>query len=337
MPLIVFANTISGGQCGALVLDGYRRILNPKQVFCLNKEPIGPEKGFDFAYNLGGEYRILACGGDGTVGWVLRGINDRNVKAPVGILPLGTGNDLSKALGWGPSFAAGDPLDKVLYNVMKSKKVLLDRWILKATPITFDGSEPKEEDVRSEFINNYFSIGTDAEIAIQFHEKRQKDPEGFKSPVKNKIVYTFIGASEMFTSNNKLSENIKLEVDGKEIDIKKSGIQCIAFVNLLNMYSGTIMWGTKLSKSELAKGFVPASYGDGKLEVVSMKGAFDLGQVSSGLFMPDKLAQGSNIKITFLKDIPYACEYDGEPYIQKPAVMEISLFEKAALLEVPSK
>lgn len=340
MPLIVFANTLSGGQCGAMVLDGYRRILNPKQVFRLNQDPIGPDKGFDFAYNLGGEYRILACGGDGSIGWVLRGIKERGVKAPLGILPLGTGNDLSKALGWGASFTASDPLDRVLYNMMKARKVMLDRWIMKVTPITFDGANNEEEEKEEQenvFINNYFSIGTDAEIALQFHEKRQKDPEGFKSPIKNKIVYTFLGASEMFSSNNKLAENIKLEVDGKEVDISKTGTQCLAFVNLLNMYSGAIMWGTKLSKSELAKGFVPASYGDGILEIVSMKNAFEVGQVGSRVAMPDKIAQGKVIKITFLKNTPYACEYDGEPYMQKPAVMEISLFEKAALLEVPTK
>ena len=335
MPLIVFANTISGGQCGTIVLDGYRRILNPKQVFCLNQDPKGPGKGFDFACNLGNEYRILACGGDGSIGWVLRGIKERRVKAPLGILPLGTGNDLSKALGWGATFTASDPLDRVLYNIMQAKKVQLDRWILKVTPITFDGSAPGEPS--SMYINNYFSIGTDAEIALQFHEKRQKDPEGFKSPIKNKIVYTFLGASEMFSSNNKLAENIKLEVDGKEVDITKSGAQCLAFVNLLNMYSGAIMWGTKLSKGELEKGFVPASYGDGIIEVVSMKNTFEVGQVSSRMAMPHKVAQGKVVKITFLKNTPYACEYDGEPYMQKPAVMEISLFEKASLLEVPSK
>ena len=55
-----------------------------------------------FFQNLNNK-RILACGGDGTVGWILSILDELDIRPPppIAVLPLGTGNDLSRVLKWG--------------------------------------------------------------------------------------------------------------------------------------------------------------------------------------------------------------------------------------------
>ena len=47
--------------------------------------------------------RILICGGDGTVSWVLSVLDELDIRPPrpVAILPLGVDNNLAKVLKWG--------------------------------------------------------------------------------------------------------------------------------------------------------------------------------------------------------------------------------------------
>ena len=47
---------------------------------------------------------VIVCGGDGTVMWVVTEMVKYDIKilsAPIAIIPLGTGNDFSRELGWG--------------------------------------------------------------------------------------------------------------------------------------------------------------------------------------------------------------------------------------------
>lgn len=48
--------------------------------------------------------RVVICGGDGTIPWVLSELLAIGIdlsKIVIGIIPIGTGNDFSRSLGWG--------------------------------------------------------------------------------------------------------------------------------------------------------------------------------------------------------------------------------------------
>lgn len=121
--------------------------------------------------------RVLACGGDGTVGWVLSILDQIGVYPPpaVGVLPLGTGNDLARALGWGGGYT-DEPIGKILTSIGDSETTLLDRWQLEVernnnAQNDDDGNKGKEN-LPLNVVNNYFSLGVDAHIALEFHEAR---------------------------------------------------------------------------------------------------------------------------------------------------------------------
>lgn len=123
--------------------------------------------------------RVLACGGDGTVGWVLSILDQIGASSPpaVGVLPLGTGNDLARALGWGGGYT-DEPIGKILSSIGESETILLDRWqlVVERNPDiqNDDDSGKAKENLPLNVVNNYFSLGVDAHIALEFHEARGK-------------------------------------------------------------------------------------------------------------------------------------------------------------------
>lgn len=145
-PLLVFVNSKSGDNQGVKFLRRFKQILNPAQVFDLVSA--GPGLGLRLFRHFE-PFRILVCSGDGSVGWVLSEIDRMDLivsiktlsrgkkcklnneslqkKCQLAVLPLGTGNDLARVLGWGSSCDDDAHLPQILERYEKASTKMLDR------------------------------------------------------------------------------------------------------------------------------------------------------------------------------------------------------------------
>ena len=144
------------------------------------------------------KFQILVCGGDGTAGWVLSILEDIQHKLkckgpPTAVLPLGTGNDLARVLKWGAGYTGECCLD-IIKHVMAAKEVKLDRWNVKfetwgEQKAGTESSKGAGNEVNTVTMNNYFGVGLDAQLSLEFHLSREEKPEKFNSRFRNKMVY----------------------------------------------------------------------------------------------------------------------------------------------------
>ncbi|TMX03496.1 hypothetical protein EJD97_015916 [Solanum chilense] len=318
-PLLVFINTKSGAQNGPALRRRLNMLLNPVQVFELGQSQ-GPEAGLELFSNLH-YFRVLVCGGDGTVAWVLDAIERLNFESPppVAVLPLGTGNDLSRVLQWGGGFAMVEGqggLRPFLHDLNHAAVTMLDRWKVNIIEEKSACNTPK---VQSKFMLNYLGIGCDAKVAYQFHMNREENPEKFNSQFVNKLRYAREGARDIMDRTcADLPWQVWLEVDGKDIEIPKD-TEGLIVLNIGSYMGGVDLWQNEFEHDD---DFNHQSMHDKILEVVCVSGAWHLGKLQVGLSQARRLAQGGTVRIH--ASSPFPVQIDGEPFIQQPGCLEIT-------------
>ncbi|XP_070073393.1 diacylglycerol kinase theta isoform X2 [Drosophila takahashii] len=372
-PLLVFVNVKSGGCQGLELISSFRKLLNPYQVFDLDNG--GPLPGL-YVFRQITNYKILVCGGDGTIGWVLQcldnvGQDSECSSPPCAIVPLGTGNDLARVLCWGSGYTGGeDPLN-LLRDVIEAEEIRLDRWTvvfhpedkpeepaMKApsqttgkkkkahqahlsqsqqtnqhhqlpalTSSDISGGAQNEDNSQIFVMNNYFGIGIDADLCLDFHNAREENPNQFNSRLRNKGYYVKMGLRKIVGRKavKDLQKELRLEVDGKIVDLPP--VDGIIILNILSWGSGANPWGPDKDDQ-----FSTPNHYDGMLEVVGVTGVVHLGQIQSGIRTAMRIAQGGHIKIHLNTDMPV--QVDGEPWIQSPGdVVVLKSALKATMLK----
>ncbi|XP_048489589.1 diacylglycerol kinase theta isoform X5 [Plutella xylostella] len=348
-PLLVFVNVKSGGCQGLELISSFRKLLNPYQVFDL--ENGGPLPGL-YVFRHIPNYKILVCGGDGTIGWVLQcldnvGQDSQCSNPPCAIVPLGTGNDLARVLRWGSGYTGcEDPLS-LLRDVIDAEEIRLDRWTVvfhpedkqdepkelsKQLPVglftaSVQAGSQSEDNSQILVMNNYFGIGIDADLCLDFHNAREENPNKFNSRLRNKGVYVKMGLRKMVGRKmcKDLHKAVRLEVDGKHVELP--AVEGIIILNILSWGSGANPWGPEKDDQ-----FNKPNHWDGMLEVVGVTGVVHLGQIQSGLRGAMRIAQGGHIKINLKSEIPV--QVDGEPWVAAPSeVVVLKSALKATMLK----
>lgn len=325
-PLLFFVNPRSGGGMGAKLIS---RIQNLESVYIV-KLPDEAETWVNMDKTIleNPALRVVICGGDGSVSWIVtllmnyygktrtQGVN----RPPAAIIPLGTGNDMSRTLNWGPYFTSTElrKIEKKLEKIRFAISIKIhDVWRVTETPID-NSSEPIVHTM-----TNYCSFGTDAKIAKDFEDFRTDNPGCFCCRCMSKTIYGPMSFKSICGQPNmKDYATAKWSYGDQNYDIvPKNDTKVLSLQQIPSMYAGMDNWHWD----------IPRSVDDGKFELTEMTGFSSLAKIQLGMHPTKRIGQADHFELTSTDKMYY--QVDGEGYCaEKPSKFSVDKFGTYPLL-----
>ena len=244
--------------------------------------------------NLLSNYEIVVvAGGDGTVSQIVKVITRLEKKPKLGIIPIGTGNDLANSIG-------------ILHLYRSQGLGALLKMILRCKVLRMDVLS-----LGNKFIfTNYFGIGNDAKISNDFDRLRYVPVfRNVCSCVSNKGFYGLLALKNIFY---RIPFNIKIRYENEhsttELISLNKGIREIVITNT-KVYAGGVEMSSKCRMD------------DGKFEVTVIRGMWEWIYLFFAMLFKKPLDiitknlmqfQTDRLELNFTGDT--FCQVDGEKY-----------------------
>jgi YegS/Rv2252/BmrU family lipid kinase len=236
---------------------------------------------------------VVVAGGDGTISQVVKIITRLEKKPKLGIIPIGTGNDLANSLG--------------ILHLYKSQGLgALLKMILRCNVAIMDILS-----LDNNFIfTNYLGIGSDAKISVDFNRLRHKPVfRKICRCISNKAFYGLLVLKNIFyripfdieiSYQNEHSKNESITIN--------NGL-CEILISNTNIYAGGVELSSKCRMD------------DGKFEVTVIRGTWEWIHLFFALLFKKPLDtitrnivqfQTDKLELNFTGDSFY--QVDGEKY-----------------------
>ena len=306
-PILIFINPLSGSGLAGLFMESASNFENIYFV----KLPEDVENWTEtHSFLLQQEnLRIICAGGDGTVNWTISllskifSLEETGFRPPIAICPFGTGNDLSRSLGWGPGMTEYD-LNNItdFLDRVKNSQYLenVDIWEVEV-------NRHDTEEINKFQMLNYFSIGVDAAMANDFEWVRRNCSWLFCCQCISRALYFPVGTWNC-CGNTTLDEYFSGEIEDSSFEgtIFRQEIPINSFDRTFvvqaipSIYGGRDLWQIE----------TPRAMNDKKLEITLQGGSVLLGLTHLGVYLGRTVGQATKV-ITHTSQ-PCFYQIDGE-------------------------